>query len=198
MDDLTSDDGSAELLRRCIEGEEAGWNRFVERFAPFLRRTVRETLRIKVPHLARLSTIDDLLQDLFAHFLANDRRVLREYDGRASLQTYLRVTAVSRVLTVLRLQRRFQRSLREPPPGFQERETLDPQETLLRKESAEELEKALERLSPKERLAWLWIRRDGLDYRRTARLLRLSINSIGPLVHQAQEKLRRFLKKVSE
>lgn len=193
----------AELVRRCIDGDREGWDRFVDRFAPYLAGVLRRWLSRRPARVARLTTAEDLLQDCFLHFWNDDRKVLRRYSGASSLETFLRVTAIHHAVNRLESQERYLRSV-TPDSRFQAGQGSDgtglppsgpgPLQELASREEQERVEEVTARLSPRERLLVRWIGRDGMSYEQAARLLKVAPSSIGPLYSRAVDHLRRLLR----
>jgi len=70
-----------ELARRCcVSGEVAAWEEFVRRFHRLIAKVVlRAAARFGD---SSKETVDDLIQDTYLKFCADDYRILREFDHR--------------------------------------------------------------------------------------------------------------------
>ncbi len=82
-----------ELLDRCLRGiDEHAWQDFVDRFLGLGVHVVDHVCQArgqKVPSDIR----DDLVSEIFLTLLRDDMLVLRKFQGKASLATYLTVIA---------------------------------------------------------------------------------------------------------
>lgn len=82
-------------VQQLILGDEPEWEKFVVQFTPLLRAVIARTLQSS--YLGRNDdNIDEILQDVFASLLKNDRRILRAYDSqKGTLRTWLALKARS-------------------------------------------------------------------------------------------------------
>ena len=86
-----------ELLARCLEQRQRGWEDFVDRFLGLVLHVIDHTTLMREIHLGRVDR-DILCEKVFTALAHNDFRLLRNYQGRSSLSTYL--TAVVRRVVV--------------------------------------------------------------------------------------------------
>jgi RNA polymerase sigma-70 factor, ECF subfamily len=93
-----------ELARLCAEGDEPAWERFVREYRPILYRAADALDR---SHAAR-ELADSLFAELYGLTQAGSARqsLLRYYEGRSSLATWLRAVLAQRYVDRLRVQRR--------------------------------------------------------------------------------------------
>src|SRR5262245_48766354 len=104
------------LVRRILDGDEAAWRYFVERYAGLVLAMSRRYLHTR--------DVDDM-RSVLADVLESLRRArLRTYEGRAALSTWL--TLVVRSHVVDHLRHRFGRE-----PRLRALERLSPDERLL-------------------------------------------------------------------
>src|SRR5687767_10719601 len=75
----------AALFSEVLAGSEQAWRRFVKKFGPGLRDTVRESTDAIQPMTP--AQLDDVMGDFWLRMVDNDRRWLHRYRGRgASLE----------------------------------------------------------------------------------------------------------------
>ena len=87
-----------ELARRCADGDEDAWERFVREYRPLLYRAADALDRSgRARELA-----DALYADLFA------RKLFRYFQGRSSLATWLRAVLSQRYVDSLRAEKRLE------------------------------------------------------------------------------------------
>lgn len=82
-----------ELLRLCLQGDQAAWLEFVRRFQPLIAGVVVKTIRHWTNPTPAL--VDDLIQDTYLKLCAKNSRALREFDFQHenSLFGFLKVVA---------------------------------------------------------------------------------------------------------
>ena len=173
---MPSDDDLS-LVRRLVAGDAAAWERFTRHYQPLLVRAAASVAR----HAA-----EDVAQKVLAALLDRDRRLLRSFQGRSTLSTWLIGIARRMALDLLRQERPRDLPVRPAATG--------PLEQLLRAEQEEGLAAALDSLTPRERLILQLHYRDGLPYAEIAGFLGVASNSVGPLLDRARDRLKAKLK----
>ncbi|MCB9526507.1 MAG: sigma-70 family RNA polymerase sigma factor [Myxococcales bacterium] len=95
-----------ELLQACVEGNRRAWAVFVERFTRYVWYLVNATGRRYGLELAE-DALADLHNDVFVALLEDDRRRLRQYQGKngASVRSWIRVITIRRTIDTLRKRR---------------------------------------------------------------------------------------------
>jgi RNA polymerase sigma-70 factor (ECF subfamily) len=123
-----------------------------------------------------------LVADVFLALIANDYSVLRRFRRNCSLATYL--TVVSRRVVVRRL---ITMARAAAPVG-----AVDPIQDSLpaRIENREEVQRLLTRLDPREANVVRMYHLEGKSYEEIGRAVGLSVNSIGPVLTRARDKMR--------
>lgn len=103
---LTSrkDDEDGALVEACLEHDPAAWSAFVERFSRLIFSVVGATLR---RHGASCNedVVDDLFAQTFVALYDHDHRRLRQWTGRCSLASWVRLVTASVVVDALRRRR---------------------------------------------------------------------------------------------
>lgn len=168
-----------DLVRAMIAGDRAAWEHFLRAFGPVLVRAAAAVLaRSDMP-----AESGDVAQKVLALLLEGDRRLLRSFQGRSSLSTWLIGIARRQALMTLREERR-------KPPEPAPAPARTPLDEAASAESAERLAAALASLASRERLLLKLHYDDGLPYDRIAATLGVSINSVSPLLERARARLR--------
>jgi len=95
-----------ELARQCAAGDPAAWDRFVLEYRPVLYRAA-DALN---PHGGAREVADSLYAELYGITDANGERLslLRYFQGRSSLATWLRAVLAQRYVDRLRTERRLE------------------------------------------------------------------------------------------
>jgi RNA polymerase sigma-70 factor (ECF subfamily) len=173
----------ARLLQHCLAGSQDAWEAFVDRFAAPVAEVCRRTLRrAGRPHGPQEA--QDMLQEVFLHLLKDDFRVLRDYQGRAPVASYLAAVAVYKVLG--------DRSLRRVPQGGRPdpaSPAAGPHELLERQEALELLRREVEQLPLKARLA-LTLQAKGASLREIQNALGISEDAAAQLLSRARALLK--------
>lgn len=163
-----------------VSGDNAAWERFVEKFSGLLFGVAVRTLRARTPGMGR-EDARDVVQDIFLRLVKDDFRLLRTYDPeRASLPTWLTVVARSATIDFLR---RPERS----------RETEELEETLAAAEDVPfggrlELPRGL--LTDRQRQILHLLFDEDMDVVEVAAALSVQAQTVRSLKHQALTKLR--------
>jgi RNA polymerase sigma-70 factor (ECF subfamily) len=172
------------LVERLIARDPPAWERFLKEFGPAVVRAAAAVLSRRTSGAAR-GEAEDVAQKVFALLLESDARLLRSFQGRSSLSTWLIGIARRQALMLLRGERPqapLPRAAASPSPG--------PLEDVARAESEGQLEAAFSGLSPRERLILALHYRDRVPYAEIAALLGVSPNSVSPLLDRARERLK--------
>ena len=95
-----------ELARLCADGDERAWERFVREYRPILYRAADALDRTQ----GARDIADSLYAELYGIKTAEGERqsLLRSYEGRSSLATWLRAVLVQRYVDRLRVQRKME------------------------------------------------------------------------------------------
>ena len=175
-----------QLLQECLEGLPSAWDAFVARFGGLLAYVVDRTAAQRRMSLTQADR-DDLLADILLEILHHDAAVLRGFEGRSSLATYLAVVArrvAVRCLARLAEKTHGQRPLadgHEPAHGDNGQARLaDREQVELMLGGLEETEARLVRLHHLE----------ARSYGEISRLTGMPLGSIGPALARARQKMK--------
>ncbi len=176
-----------ELLRDCLAKAPDAWENFSDRFLGLVIHVVNHTALMRNVSLSQ-ELREDLVADVFVSWIDKDFAVLRRFQGKSSLATYLAVVArrvVFRRMSQLRLPHNHQsiESLKLDPPA---QETNN-----LTQDEFEQLESSIERLSQEEAIAVRMFHLQGKSYREISDHIGMPENSIGPFLSRARDKLKR-------
>lgn len=173
------------LVAACVRGDEAAWARFHARFRPVVARAAQRALG--EGHDA--ARVDDVVGDVFALLLADERAVLAHFEGRSSVATWLRV--LTRRQAGRHLRRRTAGPLEEPGAVV----ARDPArvEAATSRELGRLVAEQLEGLAPRDRLALRLFYDGSKSYEEVARALDLPAARVGTLLARARARLAKAL-----
>ena len=182
---LSQDD--ANLIQRCLTHQPGAWNDFVDTYLSLIYRVIHHTAHLRGVNL-QPEDVEDLASEVLLQVVANNYATLRQFQGRSSLSTYL--TVICRRASINLLAHKFGTAmmLKSSPLISQAME-----ETFQDADNHDALEHVHDLLThlPKGvrevvRLHYLV----GLSYEEISAQLGIPVNSIGPLLTRARQKLR--------
>ncbi len=180
---LSLSDFDRELLQCCLDRAPRAWQNFVDRFLGLVIHVanhVAESCGIKLDQATR----DDLVAEVFLVLIADDFSVLRKFRRNCSLATYL--TVISRRVIIRRLNKvRHEVAVVSPP----EPPVVDDQSPK-RMENAEQVQMLLSQLDDREAAIVRMYHLEGKSYDEISKETGLAVNSIGPVLTRAREKMR--------
>ena len=91
------------LLKRCLACQSGAWKDLVNRFIGLFIHVINHSAHARGIRL-KPDDVDDLCAEVFLGLLENDFAVLRRFEGKCSLATYL--TVVARRIVVRSIARR--------------------------------------------------------------------------------------------
>jgi RNA polymerase sigma factor (sigma-70 family) len=184
----TTDPTEGELLKGCISGDKKNWDIFVKRYNRLIYHTIYKTLRVNGKPTDP-DDVNDLFQEVFASFCANDFKKLRTFDPArgCSLPSWLRMITVRMTIDHLRKER---------PLTSMEELTIEPtqagdQETIIDEESTGDLRELLEELPAKDKLLIELSFMRELPPEEVAQTLHISVGAFYTRKNRVIDKLRK-------
>jgi RNA polymerase sigma-70 factor (ECF subfamily) len=178
------------LLERCLQRKPRAWEDFVDRFMGLVVHVVNHTARARSVRLSAADR-DDLCAEVFLATVQNEFALLRNFRGKSSLATYLTVVArrivVKELLTRMSAARLGDGAPSGPLSGVPD--TSPPVEERL--ENQEEVERLLGGLKGTEAQVVRMYHLDGMTYEEISSAIGMPMNSIGPILSRARNKMRR-------
>lgn len=187
-----------ELLARCLTGDESAWSTFVERYMPLVTHVVNYAADCRSIHLTA-SDREDLIAEVFVVLLDDNMSVLRHFQQRSSLATYLAV--ISRRIAMRRIIEPATRRLRGKQL-FQSNQAngnakshldpIDPNQSIEERISnREEVEQMLGGLAEPEAKVIRMFHLEGKSYGEISKTIGVPENTIGPLLSRTRAVMRR-------
>ena len=189
-----------DLVSACVRGDKAAWEEFVRRYCRLIYFLVKRTLA-RHGVKADPDLLDDLVGEIFCGLLEDDCRLLRQYSPRYRFSTWLGVIVHSRTLNALRRRRpggfsledleatdraRLEALMSNPGPA--------PDQAAEDREQMDSIERAMQRLSGRDRLILTMFYEDQAGLSEIASAIGVSYNSVRPLILRAQERLKEAVK----
>ena len=178
-----------DLLHDCLAGKPGSWNDFVDRYLSLVYHVVHSTAHLRS---ARLSPedVEDIAAEVLLQIVAGDFKALRQFQGNASLATYL--TVIARRTAVHEINRR-QTVRDEIRTGTVAAEDDPADESVAAQrsvESLEEVERLLRKLSGRDREVVRLFYLEGRTYEEISTELDIPVNTLGAMLSRARKKLR--------
>ncbi len=175
------------LLQRCLNHDAGAWNDFVDRYLGLIYHVVHHTAHLRSVPL-RPEDVEDLAAEVLLRIVSGDYRVLRQFQGRSSLASYLTVVIrricvheLARMAAAGQLRKPGERQLAEA----ENRRDVEPGIDIL-----EEVHQLLLRLPRRAREVVRLFYLEGRSYEEISTKLHVPVNSIGPILSRAKQMLR--------
>lgn len=180
----------AELLQRIRAGA-------ADEFAELVRRHQSRVFGILHRYERDLQRVEDLAQETFLKAW----RALDQFDGRAPFEHWISRIAVRTALDHLRRERRRKNEIALPDLGDDALDWLrsaDEKNELAARDAGEILHRALDQLSPADRMVITMQELQGYSVREIAAALGISGIAVRVRAVRARAKLKRALEKLAE
>jgi RNA polymerase sigma-70 factor (ECF subfamily) len=177
------------LLTRLLSKQPAAWNDFVDRYLGLVYHVVHSTAHLRSARLAP-EDVEDIAAEILLQIVADDYKVLRRFQRKASLSSYLTVIARRTCVHELTRRQAVREAIRrgevkaaaddaDDSPAFQKSlESLDEVEHLLRKLHGQDREMV--------RMFYF----EGRTYEEISTELDVPVNTVGAKLSRARGKLR--------
>jgi RNA polymerase sigma-70 factor (ECF subfamily) len=184
-------------VQRLVSGDAEAWQVFVRRFGRLVLTRVEATAH-EVNQALTQPDAEDLCAEVFSQLVAGDYGVLRRFEGRSTLSTWLCVVtrriAIRRLVASRREPSRATAQTPQPIESLPAANDQDPLKILIGGEDRAQLSAAVAKLGERHRQLACLFYIDGCSYLEISRKLEMPINSIGPTLARIQDKLRAAMK----
>jgi RNA polymerase sigma-70 factor (ECF subfamily) len=174
-----------QLVEECLRNADGSWEAFLRRFGGLIGVVVGKTAESRG---LKLSAADqqDIVADVFVELLSRDASVLRMFEGRSSLTTYLAV--IARRVAIRRLLRSLETGA--VSAGDEVAAIADPRDSGDIMADREEIMLLLNELEPEDATLVRLYRLEGLSYGAISQQTGIPLNSIGPRLSRVMKLLR--------
>ena len=188
------------LIIRLLAGESEAWTEFVDRYQRVVFARVNQVL----VQYGKSVEADDVVADLFTSLLTNNMRMLRRFEHRSTLATWLTIIAHRMSLrAAMKSKRKSAKTNQLDPMTGQtptqslEQLAVDPAENplarLMTTENRSKIRHQLTMLKEADRQVIELFHFEKLSYREIASRMGMSENSVGPRLTRAQRRLRQLM-----
>ena len=178
-----------ELLHNCLAGKPGSWNDFVDRFLSLFYHVIHSTAHLRS---ARLSPedVEDIAAEVLLQIVAGEFKVLKLFQGNASLATYLTVIARRTAVHEINRRQAVREEIRTGSVAA-DGDTADDSVAAQRSvESLDEVERLLRKLSGRDREVVRLFYLEGRTYEEISTELDIPVNTLGAMLSRARTKLR--------
>jgi len=175
------------LIEHCINREEKAWSEFIDRFSGLVYYSARERLKRNGFSFSE-QDIQDIVQNVFIDIW--EKSSLSEVRERHKIKAWLSIVGQTRALNFMRKKR--ERLLREEEL-FKIENMVSDKEEEYRIELVEELEKAIENFSPREKIILKLNIIHGKTHKEIADFMNMPINTVSTIIARRKELLRKTL-----
>jgi RNA polymerase sigma-70 factor (ECF subfamily) len=175
------------LIDRCLRKEPGAWNDFVDRYMGLIYHVIHHAAHARSRVLSS-EDVEDIAAEVFLKIVDDNYAVLRRFKGISSLPTYL--TVIARRIAVkelIRRQREEELGHTNAHRAFVDGGAPEDPEAII---SAEEVERMLEDLSPREAEVVRLYHLKYQNYRQIGKKLGIPENSVGPILAKARKRMR--------
>ena len=180
-----------DLVKRCLANQSGAWKDFVDRNLALIYHVIQNTAFLRSVPL-QPGDVEDLVADILLQIVSGDFAILRNFKGESSLATYLAV--IARRICVHKLANRA--IMQEKTNQQQELDGLADRREKAKtpSENLEDIESLLKRLHGKEKEVVRLRFMEGRSYEEVSSALHIPVNSIGPILARAQQKMKKQVK----
>ncbi len=183
----------AELVARCRAGDDTAVAQLVTTYTPLLERVAAYRLQRYLGLPPERGEVDEVVQEVWAHLLADGCAALARLHNPARLEAWLSTVAGNRTVDLLRRRGAQARTETAYHEASSVRYAPPPDRPALMREEHENVRRALGELSAQDRLVLHLCFDEGLKYSEIAEIMHLNINTVASRIRRAKDKVRAML-----
>jgi RNA polymerase sigma-70 factor, ECF subfamily len=181
------------LLTRCLARKPRAWDDFVDRFMGLVLHVIDHSAQSR-GRVLDAADREDIAAEVFLALVKDDLAVLRRFRGESSLATYL--TVITRRVVVAELMKPrstiiHSNSLPLAPQQQATNHAAADEIPFIRISDNDEVRQLLDELETTEAQVVRMYHLEGRSYQEISTLVGMPVNSIGPTLSRAREKMRR-------
>ena len=178
-----------ELLHNCLAGKPGSWNDFVDRFLSMIYHVVHSTAHLRSSRLSP-EDVEDIAAEVLLQIVAGEFKVLKQFQGNASLATYLTVIARRTAVHEINRRQAVREEIRTGAVSADDDLADDSVAAQRSVESLDEVERLLRKLSGRDREVVRLFYLEGRTYEEISTDLDIPVNTLGAMLSRARAKLR--------
>lgn len=176
------------LIRACINKDSAAWEVFVGRFGELVRYSATQRLK-RNGTMFSLQDIEDIVQSVFTELWARER--LKEVRDRKKITAYLSIMAQNKAINYMTQKRE---RLLGKDEFYRIDNLADGPEASIDEGKLAALERALERLGPREKIMLKLNIIHGKTHREIARFMNMPVNTVSTIIARKKKALKEKIK----
>jgi len=179
------DQGEAELISRCQQGDQDALKEIFEQYHKKVYRIAFGVVRQREEAL-------DIVQEVFIKLF----RSIKNFKGRSHFYTYLYRMVMNTAIDHARKTGKQQLSSLDEEGSFEPSDEAEkgPERILLQKELEERVKRAMDKLPVEQRAALIFRDMEGLSYQEMAEAMGCSIGTVMSRLHYGRKKMQELLK----
>lgn len=177
-----------EFLSRCLQGDRAAWESFVQYFMPIIYKSIHRTFQVSNFYYTEEDSAD-IANGIFLSLIDKNYRKLGQFKGKngCSLGSWLRVVAVRATIDFMRKSIRWT-SIEESPVVRAD----PPDEAVERADMERKMDSFIKELPPKEQLLIKLYYEKGLSPSEIASAMNLLIGTVYSMKNKIKEKVKKM------
>lgn len=184
-----------DLIERLLSRQRTAWSEFFARYQKVICAQVHRTSR-RCSRRFNQADFEDVCAEVFSVLLANDMASLRAFRGTSTLATWL--TVIARRICLRHIDRQPLEYASGSLAAACESEShphdsADALGRMIRDEESEQLGLSLAQLRERDRELLALYFHERLSYQEISQRMGISMNSVGPKIHRAQQRLRKLM-----
>lgn len=188
---LAESQADLHLIDRLVRGDAEAWRQFVNNYQRLIFARVLNTLR-QYNRGEDHTLAEDICADVFALLIADNCDRLRRFEGRSKLSTWLDV--VARRICLRRVAQSDRGQQLHSESSFDDVATSSDAAAMLRKEESAHVRAAMAQLAEADQCVLRMFYFEHQSYQQIAAELNLSVNTVGPKLQRAQQRLGKILR----
>lgn len=180
-----------QLIDRCLRHEPGAWNDFVDRYMGLIYHVIHHVSHARSLPLSP-ADVEDVAAEVFLGIVDDDYAVLKRFQGKSALPTYL--TVVARRITIREVIKRMREAElghvnahRAASVSAEESSSGEVEPVV----AADAVERMLRGLPDREAEVVRLYHLKHLNYRQISKQLGIPENSVGPILSAARKRLQR-------
>ncbi len=188
-----------QLIQDLTDGKKESWDLFVERFSKLVYFSINKVIRSYTCSLQE-EDIEDIYNGIFLSFIEKDYRKLRQFEGRSSLASWIRLISIRSTIDFLRVQKTeisIDDDTDETRPVIDTLHDRNPtaHEYIELSQTDKIVKESIEELPPSDRLFMELYYEKELPPEEIAEIMNVTVSTVYSKKNRVREKLKNILQK---